>query len=147
MMDPGAPFSTFQDEAFAALMDATKASSRLANEDVSFHRSFDSGFASAVDQCNTTILSMINSLLRNTTAGTDLDTPRLGDSDDIETHWKDIVEVVDFSLEKAVRILTSDLLIMEKVYVNWPRTHAWMNTPVPSRRKTPNHSPAHAKLM
>ena len=104
-MDPGTPFSTFQNEASAALVDVTKTAVGLAAGDLPFHRSFDSAFASSLDQCNTTMLGLINSLLRNATSGTDLDTPKLGDVEDIETNWKDVVEVVDFLLEKAVRNL------------------------------------------
>lgn len=100
-MDPGTPFSTFQNEASAALVDVTKTAVGLAAEDLPFHRSFDSAFASSLDQCSTTTLGLINSLLRNATAGTDLDTPKLGDVEDIETNWNDVVEVVDFLLEKA----------------------------------------------
>ncbi|KAF8444327.1 ribonuclease H-like domain-containing protein [Terfezia claveryi] len=100
-MDPGTPFSTFQNEASAALVDVTKTAVGLAAEDLPFHRSFDSAFASSLDLCSTTMLGLINSLLRNATAGTDLDTPKLGDVEDIETNWNDVVEVVDFLLEKA----------------------------------------------
>ena len=102
-MDPGTPFLTFQNEASAALVDVTKTAVGLAAEDLPFYRSFDSVFASSLDRCNTTMLGLINSLLRNATAGTDLDTSSLGDVEDIETNWKDVVEVVDFLLEKAVR--------------------------------------------
>jgi len=104
-MDPGTPFSAFQNEASAALVDVTKTAVGLAAEDLPFHRSFDSTFVSSLNRCNTTMLGMINSLLRNATTGTDLNTPKLGDVDDIETNWKDVVEVVDFLLEKAVRNL------------------------------------------
>ncbi|KAF8423841.1 ribonuclease H-like domain-containing protein [Tirmania nivea] len=100
-MDPDTPFSTFQNEASAALVDVTKTAVGLAAEDLPFHRSFDSALASSLDRCNTTILGLVNSLLRNATAGTDLDTPKLEDVEDIETNWKDVIEVVDFLLERA----------------------------------------------
>ncbi|KAF8475629.1 ribonuclease H-like domain-containing protein [Kalaharituber pfeilii] len=100
-MDPKQPFSTFQDEAFTALKDTTKAAAGLAAEDLSFHRSFDSQFASSLDRCSSAMLGLINSLLRNATVGMDLDAPKLNDVEDIDTHWKDVVEVVDFLLEKA----------------------------------------------
>lgn len=115
-MDPGTPFSTFQNEASAALVDVTKTAVSLAAEDLPFHHSFDPAFASSLDQCSTTMLGLINSLLRNATAGTDLDTPKLGDVEDIDTHWKDVVEVVDFLLEKAVWKIR---LWLEGFYVNW----------------------------
>ncbi|KAI5790739.1 ribonuclease H-like domain-containing protein [Peziza echinospora] len=100
-MDPETSFKTFQDEAFAELMGTTKLSARLASEDLSFHRSLDPAFATSLNQCNASLLSAINSLLQNATLGTDLDAPKLGDPDDVDTHWKDVVEVVDFLLEKA----------------------------------------------
>ena len=108
-MDPSIPFSTFQNEASAALVDVTKTAVGLAAEDLPFHRSFDSAFASSLGRCNTTMLGLINSLLRNATAGADLDAPKLEDVEDIETNWKDMVDVLDFLLEKAVRGLITIL--------------------------------------
>ena len=101
-MDNGSHFSTFQHEASAALIDTTKTAVSLATEDLPFHRSFDSAFASSLDQCSATMLSLVNSLLHNAAAGTDLEAPKLRGVGDVETQWKDIVEIVDFLLEKAV---------------------------------------------
>lgn len=101
-MDHDTPFSTFQHEASAALIDTTKAAVSLAAEDLPFHRSFDPAFASSLDQCSTTMLSLVNSLLHNAAAGTDLGAPKLRGVEDVEAQWKDIVEIVDFLLEKAV---------------------------------------------
>ena len=101
-MEPGAPFAEFQDEAYKAVMSMTKSAARIAAEDIPFHRSTDIDFAATLDTCNDQILGMINQLLRTATAGSDVTAPRLKDVDDIDSKWKDIIDVVDYMLEIAV---------------------------------------------
>lgn len=101
-MENGASFTAFQDKIFASLMSSTKSMARLAAEDLTFNRSLDPSFAASLDKCNKTILDIANALLRNSATGKELNNEPLGDADDVETNWSNIVEVVDSLLEKAV---------------------------------------------
>src|SRR5690606_6029563 len=95
-------FTAFQESAYSSLLAATKTSGSLAAEDLEFATTLDSGFAAALERCNKSILGLAESLLSISGAGTDLPRPTLGDKEDIETGWGNVVDVVDYLLEKAV---------------------------------------------
>lgn len=102
MVEPAADFSSFQDSVFSDLMSSVKTASAIAASDVGFLRSSESEFAPALDAANARILALTNKLLLNAASGSDITAPKLVESDDVEYKWGDVVEVVDYLLEKAV---------------------------------------------
>lgn len=101
-MDPEGDFTTFQDAIFTSIMTSVQTSGRIAAEDVSFHRSSNPDFNAALDGTSARILTLVNRLLKSASRGSDITGPKMQDTDDVDTKWGDVVEIVDFLLEKAV---------------------------------------------
>lgn len=101
-MNPAENFTTFQDDIFTSVMASVQTSGRIAAEDVSFQRSSDPDFSTALDETSARILALVGRLLKSASRGSDLAAPKIQDIDDVDTKWGDVVEVVDFMLEKAV---------------------------------------------
>lgn len=95
-------FPTLQDGVQKAVMSTVKCVNALAAGDIDFQRSSDGEFASAADATSARILALVNSLLKNAAAGSDIEPPTLRDADDVDNKWGDVVEVVDYLLERAV---------------------------------------------
>ncbi|KAL7273352.1 exosome nuclease subunit [Rhizina undulata] len=99
-MDAGS-FKPLQDSIFDSLLSTVKTASALASTDISFQRSSDRKFASSLDTVNARILGIANALIKSAATNSDIQAPKLNDADDVETSWGEIVEVVDYMLEKA----------------------------------------------
>ncbi|KAK6543172.1 exosome nuclease subunit [Orbilia ellipsospora] len=99
-MDP-TEFATFQKDSSMGLVKLVKSVKLLSAGDLPFNKSLDSDFAAALDTANGKILGLINTLVRNATDGSDINFDNFEDSDNVETRWSLISEVVDFLLEKA----------------------------------------------
>lgn len=101
-MNPEENFTAFQDGIFTSVMTSVQTSGRIAAEDVPFQRSSNPDFNTALDETSTRILTLVGRLLKSASRGSDLAAPKMQDTDDIDTKWGDVVEIVDFMLEKAV---------------------------------------------
>lgn len=101
-MDLEGNFTALQDAIFASVMASVQTSGRIAAEDVSFHRSSNPDLNAALDGTSARILTLVNRLLKSASRGSDLTGPKMQDTDDVDTKWGDVVEIVDFMLEKAV---------------------------------------------
>lgn len=101
-MNPEENFTTFQDAIFTSVMTSVQTSGRIAAEDVSFQRSSNPDFNTALDETSARVLALVGRLLKSASRGSDLAAPKIQDIDDVDTKWGDVVEVVDFMLEKAV---------------------------------------------
>lgn len=97
-MDFSHNFSATRDLITAGLIGTTRSSARIAAEDVGFHRSSNPVIGLALDEQNGRLLSLAGKLLRCSTDGV---LPLLDEVDDIEVHWRSIVDVVDSLLEKV----------------------------------------------
>ncbi|CAG8571093.1 7725_t:CDS:2 [Ambispora gerdemannii] len=97
-------FPRYQAEAFRDLLHVSENSLRIDASEINFLRSVDRSAAKTLDTTGNKILSLINRLVANsgllpatvTTGG-----PLLGNAEDIENKFSDIVEVIDSALEKA----------------------------------------------
>jgi len=98
-------FSSLQDGIQKAVVSTVKAVNKLAAGDIDFQRSSDAEFASVADATSARILALVNSLLKNAAAGSDMEPPALTEQDDFETKWDDVVQVVDYLFERAVNCL------------------------------------------
>lgn len=95
-------FTALQSSISSALVAATRTTSSLADEDLSFHRSLDSSLATALDQQNARLLGLASSLLGAATASAEtVRAPTLSSADDIDGNWRAVVDVLDSLLERA----------------------------------------------
>lgn len=95
-------FASLQSSVSAALVQATRSTSSLADEDLNFHRSLDSSLATALDRQNARLLGLASSLLGAATASSEtVRAPTLSSADDIDGNWRAVVDVVDSLLERA----------------------------------------------
>ncbi|EFQ97567.1 exosome complex exonuclease RRP6 [Nannizzia gypsea CBS 118893] len=121
-MDGAEGFTAFQEQAHAALVNATKTSQRIVSSDLTFHRSFDSKTSRSLTEQSNRLLGLTNSLLRiassnnpdspfnASSSSTDTTTKSiikkkaktvLRDEESIDENWKAVVDVIDELLEKA----------------------------------------------
>jgi exosome complex exonuclease RRP6 len=101
-MSDDADFQSIHDSITSALVLMTRATNQVCAEDVTFYRSLDRSIASTLDQQQATLLSLAERLLRNATAGTDTESPRLlADVESLDQAWKGVVDVLDGLLERA----------------------------------------------
>ena len=96
-MDPKT-YPEWQASLLKQLVSSTKAASAVGSHDVSFERSVDSKFESALTSVTERLLALSNRLLKF--AGSE--TEEFEDEDDLEDRWAEIVDVVDGLLERAV---------------------------------------------
>src|SRR5271170_7591324 len=96
-MDPKT-YPEWQASLLKQLVSTTKAASAVGSHDVSFERSIDSKFNSALTSVTDRLLALSNRLLKF--AGSE--TEDFEDEDDLEDRWAEIVDVVDGLLERAV---------------------------------------------
>lgn len=94
-------FQSVHDSITSALVSMTRSTTQVCAEDVAFYRSLDRSVASTVDQQQATLLSLAERLLRNATAGTDTESPRLPDIEALDQAWRGVVDVLDGLLERA----------------------------------------------
>jgi len=97
-MDLSGNFSSVRDSITQSLVSITKSATRIAAEDVDFHRSSDPAIGSALDEQNGRLLALAEKLLG---CSTNAVPPSLSEVDDIEVNWRSIVDVVDSLLEKV----------------------------------------------
>ena len=96
-MDPKT-YPEWQASLLKQLVSTTKAASAVGSHDISFERSIDSKFNSALTSVTDRLLTLSNRLLKF--AGSETD--EFEDEDDLEDRWAVIVDVVDGLLERAV---------------------------------------------
>jgi exosome complex exonuclease RRP6 len=80
------------------LVATTKAASAIASHDVSFERSIDDDFDSAVSSVSNRLLNLSNRLLKFTGLREQI----YEDEEDLESRWNEVVDVLDGLLEQAV---------------------------------------------
>ncbi|KAH0609546.1 uncharacterized protein H6S33_013032 [Morchella sextelata] len=128
-------FTHFQDTLFSRVVATTKTAGAIAASDVSFQRSSDPAFNEGLDEVSARILGLANQLLRAAARGSEIATPsRMRDVDDVENGWGEVVEVVDYLLEKADTCLDEYTGAIKQKYP----------TPLPGAQLTTPHRPHNA---
>lgn len=94
-------FKTLQDEIQAALIATTRTTGQISSEDLGFQRSLNPDVGTALDEQTDRVLALASALLKSAASISELRAPVLQDSDDVETNWRGVVDVVDSLLEKA----------------------------------------------
>ena len=100
-MVPNRTFKELKDDISAALVDTTRATGRISNEDLAFHRSSNPSIVPLLERQSSRLLSLARDLTRVASAGTDVAAPRLSNAESVDDDWEGIVDVVDNLLEKA----------------------------------------------
>ena len=94
-------FKSMKDEVSSALVDITRATGKIAAEDLAFQRSINPAVGPKLAKQNARLLHIVRDLIKNATTGTDIQPPQLSDADAIEERWQGLVDVLDSLLEKA----------------------------------------------
>lgn len=116
-----------KDEISSALIDITRATGKIAAEDLAFQRSINPAVAPQLAKQNKRLLRIIRDLTKNAIAGTDIQPPQLSDADAIEERWQGLVDVFDSLLEKADACLDEYTGVIKKFTVSQeaaPANHA-----------------------
>lgn len=85
-----------------AVRETVRAANVLGLNDLGFHRSLDSTFSNTLDSCLSRMLGLTSTLLQY---ASDVDVPRLRQSEDVDSRWGDIIDIVDSLLERTDRSL------------------------------------------
>ncbi|KAM0324790.1 hypothetical protein ACHAQA_007756 [Verticillium albo-atrum] len=97
-------FKALQDEVQAALVTTIKSANRIAAEDLAFQRTVNPSVADDLDETTTRLLGLSHKLLKSAAEVCGQGSvPVLEDADDVDMHWRKIVDVLDNVLEKADR--------------------------------------------
>jgi exosome complex exonuclease RRP6 len=99
------PFQDLEKDVTAALVQTTKTSGQIANEDLQYLRTLEPKLAKALDEQNGRLLKIIRDLVRTAASGTDIRPPNLVNAESLDEQWQKLVDVVDHLLEKADRCL------------------------------------------
>ncbi|EGY17162.1 uncharacterized protein VDAG_00844 [Verticillium dahliae VdLs.17] len=97
-------FKALQDEVQKALVTTVKSANRIAAEDLAFQRTVNPSVADELDETTARLLGLSHKLLKSAAEVCGQGSvPELEDADDVDMHWRKIVDVLDNVLEKADR--------------------------------------------
>jgi exosome complex exonuclease RRP6 len=94
-------FKSFQDQVQSSLVNVTKTSAQISNEDLGFHCTSSRKVSKALDEQIARLLCLTNKLLKAATNDSNVAAPKLADAESIDDNWRKVVDVVDDMLEKA----------------------------------------------
>ena len=94
-------FKDIKDAISSALVDTTRTTGQIANEDLAFQRSSNPSIVPLLEQQSSRLLHLTRRLIRTATSRTDITTPQISDPESIEDSWMGLVDVFDNLLEKA----------------------------------------------
>jgi exosome complex exonuclease RRP6 len=114
-MDALADYASYQERVTAALVQATKTTTQIVAQDLSFQRSTNANVSGSLDRQSERLLGLANSLLKVAASGSDIEPPVLEDEDSVEDKWKRVVDVIDQLLEKADACLDEFTGIIKKL--------------------------------
>lgn len=101
-VDVTTDFKAYQDRVTSALVEITRSASKVAAQDISFHRSGGTESSKLFDSCDAHLLRLTNRLLKAVTRDSSTKAPpNLQTHEHVEDNWRKIVDVVDDLLEKA----------------------------------------------
>lgn len=94
-------FKSIQNSVTKCLVETTRTARLIAGEDLAFHRASNPALAKRVDGQKLRMLNIVQKLLTNAAAGSDLPVPKLSDAESLDDNWQGIVDIVDCLLEKV----------------------------------------------
>jgi exosome complex exonuclease RRP6 len=100
-MDQAQDFKSLQDQIQPALLATTRVSSQLSSQDLGFQRSLNPEVGTSLDEQTARLLELSRGLLKSAASIAELHVPVLEDVEDVDNHWRGVVDVVDSLLEKT----------------------------------------------
>ncbi|KAL8673548.1 MAG: hypothetical protein Q9168_002037 [Polycauliona sp. 1 TL-2023] len=94
-------FKELKSEVSAALVKTTRTAGQIASEDLAFQRSINPELDRSLHRQNKRLLSLVRSLNKTATAGSETVPPLLHNVESVDDGWRGIVDIVDNLLEKA----------------------------------------------
>ena len=94
-------FNGLKNKISLALVDTTRTTGQISNEDLAFHRSSNPSFVPLLEHQNSRLLGLTRRLIRSAASETEFFAPQIVHADSVDDYWKEIVEVLDNLLEKA----------------------------------------------
>ena len=140
-MDITTDFKAFQDRVTASLVQSTRSAGNLANEDLSYHRSSSTRISKALDGQNLRLLQLTNRLLKAATDSSAIKAPKLLTAEHVDDKWREIIDVVDHSLEQADICLDEFTGILKRMSPAQESSPAPSPAPVRERKKFPSIHP------
>ncbi|KAM0284133.1 hypothetical protein ACHAQH_002121 [Verticillium albo-atrum] len=117
-------FKALQDEVQKALVTTIKSANRIAAEDLAFQRTVNPSVADDLDETTARLLGLSHKLLKSATEVCGQgDVPELEDADDVDMHWRKIVDVLDNVLEKADRSIDEFTGVLKRKDAPTETTH------------------------
>ncbi|KAL8998475.1 MAG: hypothetical protein Q9169_002512 [Polycauliona sp. 2 TL-2023] len=108
-------FKDLKSEVSAALVKATKTAGQISSEDLAFQRSINPELDRSLNRHNKRLLSLVRSLNKTATAGSETIPPPLHDVESVDDGWRGIVDIVDNLLEKADACLDEFTGVVKKL--------------------------------
>ena len=112
--DPSDLKST-QESLTASLVRMSRTVAQLAQEDLSFYRSFNKDAAELIDEQSARMLELTNKLMKTSTTDTNVNPPTLTDKDSVDEKWSAVVDVADSLLERADNSLDEFTGVIKKL--------------------------------
>lgn len=100
-MDSGTDFAAIQQQITSSLVAMTRTASKIATQDLAFHRSIQPDVAASLDQKSARLLQLTERLLQRSAASSSVAKITLPDVDAIDSCWRRIVDVADSLFERA----------------------------------------------
>lgn len=100
-MEPPQDFKTLQEGVQKSLVSTVKTVNRIAAEDLGFQRTVNPDVAEQLDDKSARFLELSTRLLKSAAKACGVKAPTLEDAEDVDMHWRAVVDVVDSVLEKA----------------------------------------------
>lgn len=100
-MDQAQDFKSLQDQIQDALITTTRTAGQISSEDLAFHRFLNPVVGTSLDEQSARLLALSNALLKSSASGFELRVPTLQEVDDVDSNWRNVIDVVDSLLEKA----------------------------------------------
>ena len=100
-MQSPADFKNLQERIQKVLVSTVKTTNRISSEDLRFQRTINPEIANQLDEKTARILQLSSQLLSTAAKVYNAKAPKLTDVEDVDVHWRSVVDVVDTLLEKA----------------------------------------------
>ena len=146
VMDLTSDFQAYHDRVTKSLVDVVRTGGQISNTDLSFHRSNEK-VSRSLDQQNARLLRLTNKLLKAASQDSNAKPPVIRDKDGIDDKWLNVVDIVDYNLEKTDASLdefTGAIKTMSPAHQDGAQTPT-TQTPLPTRNHPPR--PSFQKVM
>ena len=129
-------FAELKERISSALVETTKTSGLVANEDLAFQRSLNPAVAQQLDKQSARLLGLARGLAKVAVADTEVSPPQFEDVDSLEDNWRGVVDVVDNLLEKSDACLDEYTGVVKRPSPSEPENAS--GAPISSKKQRPD---------